>query len=126
MSEEPVPDRDRYPGRAGRGHDPRAGQGLTAAGLVRGLAIRGGRAAFMLEVPAADIALYAPVREAAERALAAVAGRRDRPGGADRRDRRRRSLKVTPRRADRARAGGPAGQALATWPRPSARPSSAR
>src|SRR5438445_13870016 len=54
--------------------DPRSGRGLTAAGLVRGLTIRGGRAAFMLEVPAADIALYTPVHEAAERAMAAVAG----------------------------------------------------
>jgi ATP-binding protein involved in chromosome partitioning len=54
--------------------DPRSGQGLTAAGLVRGLTIRGARAAFMLEVPAADIALYTPVHEAAERAMAAVPG----------------------------------------------------
>src|SRR3569833_2626524 len=38
------------------------------------LAILGGRAAFMLEVPAAATALYAQVREAAERALAAVPG----------------------------------------------------
>ena len=52
--------------------DPRSGKGLTAAGLVRGLTIRGARAAFMLEVPSADTALYAPVRDAAERALAAV------------------------------------------------------
>ena len=54
--------------------DPKSGLGLTAAGLVRGLVIRGGRAAFMLEVPAADTGLYASVRDAAERALAAVAG----------------------------------------------------
>ena len=50
--------------------DPKSGQGLTSAGLVRGLSIRGRRAAFMLEVPAADIDLYAPVRDAAERAMA--------------------------------------------------------
>ena len=54
--------------------DPKSGQGLAAAGLVRGLVIRGERAAFMLEVAPADIELYAPVREAAERALAAVPG----------------------------------------------------
>jgi ATP-binding protein involved in chromosome partitioning len=54
--------------------DPRTGQGLTAAGLVRGLTIRGDRAAFMLEIPAADLELYKPVRDAAEAAMAAVAG----------------------------------------------------
>ncbi|WP_395670966.1 P-loop NTPase [Phenylobacterium sp.] len=54
--------------------DPKSGQGLVAAGLVRGLVVRGDRAAFMLEVAAADIGLYAPVREAAERALAAAPG----------------------------------------------------
>ncbi|MGA0607492.1 Mrp/NBP35 family ATP-binding protein [Phenylobacterium sp. VNQ135] len=54
--------------------DPKSGQGLAAAGLVRGLVIRGSRAAFMLEVPADDIELYRGVREAAERALAGVAG----------------------------------------------------
>ena len=54
--------------------DPRTGQGLSRAGLVRGLVLRGARAAFMLEVPAADIELYRPVREAAEAALAAVTG----------------------------------------------------
>jgi ATP-binding protein involved in chromosome partitioning len=54
--------------------DPKTGKGLAAAGLVRGLTLRGARAAFMLEVPAADIGAYAPVREAAERAMAAVSG----------------------------------------------------
>jgi ATP-binding protein involved in chromosome partitioning len=54
--------------------DPKTGRGLTAAGLVRGLTIRGDKAAFMLEVPAADTGLYVPVREAAERALATVPG----------------------------------------------------
>jgi ATP-binding protein involved in chromosome partitioning len=54
--------------------DPKSGQGLTAAGMVRGLTLRGDRAAFMLETPQADIPLYEPVREAAERALAAVPG----------------------------------------------------
>jgi ATP-binding protein involved in chromosome partitioning len=54
--------------------DPRTGKGLTAAGLVRGLTLRGERAAFMLEIPAADLELYKPVRDAAEAALAAVPG----------------------------------------------------
>ena len=54
--------------------DPKSGQGLTAAGLVRGLVVGPDRAGFMLEVPRGDAALYAPVREAAERAIAAVPG----------------------------------------------------
>jgi ATP-binding protein involved in chromosome partitioning len=54
--------------------DPKSGQGLVSAGLVRGLTIRGDRAAFMLEVAAADIETYRPVRDAAERALALVPG----------------------------------------------------
>jgi ATP-binding protein involved in chromosome partitioning len=54
--------------------DPRTGQGLAAAGLVQGLELGEGRAGFMLEVPAADAALYAPVREAAERALLGIGG----------------------------------------------------
>jgi ATP-binding protein involved in chromosome partitioning len=74
MSEEPVPERASILAALDAVRDPRSGQGLTAAGLVRGLAIRGARAAFMLEVPAADIALYTPVREAAEQAMAAVPG----------------------------------------------------
>jgi ATP-binding protein involved in chromosome partitioning len=74
MSEPPVPNRGDILAALDRVGDPRSGKGLTAAGLVRGLTIRGARAGFMLEVPAADIALYAPVREAAERAMAAVPG----------------------------------------------------
>ncbi len=54
--------------------DPKTGQGLATAGLVRGLTIRGDKAAFMLEVPAADVELYGPVRAAAERALAGAPG----------------------------------------------------
>jgi ATP-binding protein involved in chromosome partitioning len=46
----------------------------VAAGLVQGLVVRNGRAGFMLEVPAANAAAYAPVREAAEKALAALPG----------------------------------------------------
>jgi ATP-binding protein involved in chromosome partitioning len=54
--------------------DPVSGEGLVAAGLVQGLVVRAGRAGFMLEVPASQAATYAPVREAAEKALAALPG----------------------------------------------------
>ena len=54
--------------------DPRSGQGLRAAGMVRGLAIGPGRVGFMLEVSAQDAALYAPVREAAEATLRGLPG----------------------------------------------------
>jgi ATP-binding protein involved in chromosome partitioning len=54
--------------------DPKSGQGLTTAGLVRGLVLRGGRAAFMLEVAPADIDLYRPVRDKAEEVLAETDG----------------------------------------------------
>jgi ATP-binding protein involved in chromosome partitioning len=54
--------------------DPKSGQGLATAGLVRGLTIRGGRAGFMLEAQAADAAVYALVRKAAETAMLGVPG----------------------------------------------------
>ena len=54
--------------------DPVSGQGLVAAGLVQGLVVRNGRAGFMLEVPASQAATYPAVREAAEKALAALPG----------------------------------------------------
>ena len=54
--------------------DPRSGKGLAEAGLVRGLILAPGRAGFMLEVPAADIALYGPVRDAAEAMIATLPG----------------------------------------------------
>jgi ATP-binding protein involved in chromosome partitioning len=54
--------------------DPRTGQGLVAAGLVHGLALRPGRVGFMLEVASEDVALYEPVRAAAEAALGRVQG----------------------------------------------------
>jgi ATP-binding protein involved in chromosome partitioning len=44
------------------------------AGLVQGLFLRADRAGFMLEASPADIELYRPVRDAAERALALAAG----------------------------------------------------
>src|SRR5436190_18292955 len=54
--------------------DPKSGQGLTSAGLVKGLVLRGGRAAFMLEVAPADIDLYRRVRDQAEEAMAETDG----------------------------------------------------
>ena len=74
MSEAAGPDRTAILEALDRVVDPKSGRGLTSAGLVRGLVLRGDRAAFMLEAAPADIQLYAPVRDAAERALAAVPG----------------------------------------------------
>jgi metal-sulfur cluster biosynthetic enzyme len=54
--------------------DPKTGRGLRQAGLVQGLVVAEGRAGFMIEAPPEDVALYAPVRDAAERALAAMPG----------------------------------------------------
>ena len=54
--------------------DPKSGQGLAMAGLVRGLTLREGRAGFMLEVSPSDADLYAPVRDQAEAALRALPG----------------------------------------------------
>jgi ATP-binding protein involved in chromosome partitioning len=74
MDEAALPDRSRVLAALDEVRDPKTGRGLSAAGLVKGLSIRAGRAGFMLEVPAADAALYAPVRVQAEQALAAVPG----------------------------------------------------
>jgi len=54
--------------------DPKSGKGLTSAGLVRGLVLRNGRAAFMLEVAPSDIDLYRSVRDQAEEVLALADG----------------------------------------------------
>lgn len=54
--------------------DPRTGQGLVAAGLAQGLTVAEDRAGFVIEVPAGETALYAPVRDAAEAALKALPG----------------------------------------------------
>ncbi len=54
--------------------DPKSGQGLMAAGLVQGLTVADDRAGFVIEVPAGDTRLYAPVRDAAEAALKALPG----------------------------------------------------
>jgi ATP-binding protein involved in chromosome partitioning len=74
MSEGPVPDRAAVLAALDAVRDPKSGEGLAAAGLVRGLILRAGRAAFMLEVPESDIELYRPVRDAAEAALARASG----------------------------------------------------
>ena len=74
MSEGAVPSRAAILAALDRIRDPRSGKGLAEAGLVRGLVVRADRAAFMLEVPQADVALYRPVRDAAETALAEAAG----------------------------------------------------
>ena len=54
--------------------DPKSGQGLVSAGLVSGLTVGDGKASFMLEVARADAALYAPVRDEAERILGTLPG----------------------------------------------------
>jgi ATP-binding protein involved in chromosome partitioning len=68
------PDRDFVLAALDRVIDPRTGQGLAAAGLVRGLTVGDGRVGFMLEVARADVSLYAPVRDAAEAALKRAPG----------------------------------------------------
>ena len=68
------PDKDQVLAALEGVRDPKTGQGMVSAGLVQGLMIGEGRAGFMLEVPAQDAPLYAPVREAAERALKALPG----------------------------------------------------
>ena len=54
--------------------DPKSGKGLNSAGLVRGLILAPGRAGFMLEVPAGEVADYQPVRDAAEALIAGLPG----------------------------------------------------
>jgi ATP-binding protein involved in chromosome partitioning len=54
--------------------DPKSGKGLNEAGLVRGLILAPGRAGFMLEVPAGEVAAYQPVRDAAEALIAGLPG----------------------------------------------------
>ena len=74
MSEPAAPDRTAILQALDSVIDPKTGKGLTSAGLVRGLVLRGGRAAFMLEVAPADIDLYRQVRDQAEEALAHADG----------------------------------------------------
>ncbi|WP_420471975.1 Mrp/NBP35 family ATP-binding protein [Brevundimonas sp. FT23042] len=54
--------------------DPKTGQGLVASGLAQGLTVAEDRAGFVIEVPAGETALYAPVRDAAEAALKSLPG----------------------------------------------------
>ncbi|HSV03475.1 MAG TPA: Mrp/NBP35 family ATP-binding protein [Phenylobacterium sp.] len=70
MGDPAVPDRAQVLEALDAVKDPISGRGLAAAGLVRGLILRAGRAAFMLEVPPELVERYQPVREAAEQALA--------------------------------------------------------
>ena len=72
MTNSATPDRDAILAALDRVIDPMSGRGLSAAGLVRGLAIGPGRAGFMLEVPAPEVDRYGYVRDAAEKALKAV------------------------------------------------------
>jgi ATP-binding protein involved in chromosome partitioning len=74
MSEAAGPDRTEILKALDQVIDPKSGKGLASAGLVRGLVLRGGRAAFMLEVAPQDIDAYRRVREAAEEAMAHVDG----------------------------------------------------
>jgi ATP-binding protein involved in chromosome partitioning len=74
MTLQAAPDRTAILAVLDRIRDPKSGLGLNSAGLVRGLILRDESVAFMLEVPAAETALYAPVRDAAEQALAAAPG----------------------------------------------------
>ncbi|WP_298747623.1 Mrp/NBP35 family ATP-binding protein [uncultured Brevundimonas sp.] len=71
-----MPDRDTVIAALDAVIDPKSGRGLAAAGLVQGLTVAadGVRAGFVIEVPAGDTALYAPVRDAAEAALKAIPG----------------------------------------------------
>lgn len=74
MSEPAAPDRTTILQALDAVIDPKSGKGLTSAGLVRGLVLRSGRAAFMLEVAPADIDTYRQVRDQAEEALAQIDG----------------------------------------------------
>ena len=74
MSDPAGPDRSAIIQALNRVEDPKSGQGLTRAGMVRGLTISGGRVAFMLEVAPQDIDRYRAVRDAAEEVLAHVPG----------------------------------------------------
>lgn len=70
----PLPDRATVIAALDAVTDPRTGQGLVAAGLAQGLTVTEDRAGFVIEVPAGETALYAPVRAAAEAALKALPG----------------------------------------------------
>ncbi len=69
-----MPDRDTILAALNTIRDPQTGNGLSDAGLVRGLAVSGDRAGFMMEVPRNLAEAYEPVRQAAERALTDLPG----------------------------------------------------
>jgi ATP-binding protein involved in chromosome partitioning len=74
MAEHSTPDRAAVLAALDQVRDPRSGRGLAAAGLVQALVVGPDRAGFMMEVAAADAAVYAPVRDAAEAVLRKVSG----------------------------------------------------
>jgi ATP-binding protein involved in chromosome partitioning len=74
MNATPLSDRDRILALLDTIEDPKTGRGLLQSGLVQGLVVADGRAGFMIETLPEDVAVYAPVRDAAERALAAAPG----------------------------------------------------
>src|SRR5580693_6791894 len=74
MAELSTPDRAAVLAALDQVRDPKSGRGLAAAGLVQALVVGPGRVGFMIEVAAADAALYAPVPDAAEAALRKLSG----------------------------------------------------
>ncbi len=67
-------DRDHVLAELNRITDPATGQGLSDAGLVRGLVVSDGRVGFMMEVPQALVARYQAVHQAAEKVLIDLPG----------------------------------------------------
>ncbi len=74
MPAPPTPDAARAAALLETVTDPKSGRGLMSAGLVQGLEVSGGRVSCMIEAPRAEVARYAPVRDAAERALRSLQG----------------------------------------------------
>ncbi len=74
MAEQSTPDRAAILAALDQVRDPKSGRGLATAGLVQALVVGPDRAGFMIEVAAADAALYAPARDEAEAVLRRVSG----------------------------------------------------
>jgi ATP-binding protein involved in chromosome partitioning len=74
MAEQSTPDRAAILAALDQVRDPKTGRGLAAAGLVQALVVGPDRAGFMIEVAAADAALYAPARDEAEAVLRKISG----------------------------------------------------
>jgi ATP-binding protein involved in chromosome partitioning len=74
MAEQSTPDRAAILAALDQVRDPKSGRGLAAAGLVQALVVGPDRAGFMIEVAAADAALYAPARDEAEAVLRKISG----------------------------------------------------